>query len=98
MKVEICLGDVAVPKRHDGVTGIAIKRPDARLLADAILALAARPERARAMGEAARELAFTNFTPATNARKLFDLYQRVVASSVTRQKAVRMYTPKDSGS
>lgn len=68
---------------RDGVTGIAIERPDPRLLADAILALAADPERTRKMGEAARELAHANFTPEVNSQKLLDLYKRVAAEHST---------------
>ena len=64
---------------QDGVTGIAIARPDPKLLADAILALAGDPDRTRQMGAAARELAHDNFTPKVNSAKLLDLYKRVTA-------------------
>lgn len=62
-----------------GVTGIAIPRPDPALLADAILEMAADPERTRLMGQAAQELARANFTPRTNSQRLFDLYRRLIA-------------------
>jgi glycosyltransferase involved in cell wall biosynthesis len=73
---------VAVREPHadtliDGETGIAIDRPDPRLLADAILHYATdRGEIAR-MGANARTLAERNFSPRANALDLLDVYRRV---------------------
>jgi glycosyltransferase involved in cell wall biosynthesis len=61
-----------------GVTGIAIARPDPNLIAEAILALADDPDRVRAMGAAAQELAYANFTTDANAVKLLQLYKDTV--------------------
>jgi glycosyltransferase involved in cell wall biosynthesis len=79
-----------------GVTGIAIARPDPDLIADAILALAADPDRARAMGEAARRLAHANFTPHRNAVKLLQLYKAVVGKARRKRGAEALATP-DNG-
>ncbi|MBL0914179.1 MAG: glycosyltransferase family 4 protein [Sphingopyxis sp.] len=83
---------VAAPKDdtlQNGVTGIAIARPDPQLLADAILELAADPERTRAMGSAARALAHANFTPEINSAKLLNLYKRVAANKQAQPEVAR---------
>ena len=63
----------------DGETGIAIDRPDAGLLAEAIMHFARNPDEASRMGQNALKLARRNFVPATNAARLLALYRRVVA-------------------
>ena len=83
---------VAAPKDdtlQNGITGIAIKRPDPQLLADAILELAADPKRTREMGKAAQELARSNFTPEINSAKLLNLYKRVAAKERVRSDVTR---------
>lgn len=80
---------VSAPKDdtlQDGITGIAIARPDSQLLADAIIELAANPERAREMGRAARKLAYQNFTPALNSAKLLNLYKRMAGRRGSQRK------------
>lgn len=83
---------VAAPKDdtlQNGITGIAIERPDPQLLADAILELAADPKRTREMGKAAQELARSNFTPEINSAKLLNLYKRVAAKEQVRSDVTR---------
>ena len=65
----------------DGETGIAIPAKDPKALADAILHFADYPEEVQRMGENARKLAESNFDPATNARRLLGVYQRVLGVS-----------------
>lgn len=64
---------------RDGETGLAIRGPDPKLIADAIL----RCDRDRAdvkrMGANAKALAESNFRPEVNAGKLLALYKRVLA-------------------
>lgn len=60
-----------------GVTGLAIAKPDAGLLAEAIIELASQPDRAVRMGEAAKLLAHKNFLPSIAAGKLSSLYEEV---------------------
>ena len=83
---------VATPKDdtlQNGITGIAIARPDPHLLADAILELAADPKRTREMGRAARALAHANFTPEINSAKLLNLYKRVAANEQAQSEVAR---------
>jgi glycosyltransferase involved in cell wall biosynthesis len=61
-----------------GETGLAIPAKDPQKLAEAILHFADHPEEVRRMGDNARELAESNFDPATNAKKLLAVYQRVL--------------------
>lgn len=62
---------------RDGVTGIAFEGRDVVALARAIEHLHDHPDVRRRMGSAARELATQNFTPASNAQRLLELYERV---------------------
>lgn len=63
----------------DGETGITIDAPDPALIANAVLRLARDPaERAR-LGANAKALAERNYLPRNNARRLLDLYERVLA-------------------
>jgi glycosyltransferase involved in cell wall biosynthesis len=75
----VAVSDPKPDTLDDGVTGLAIAKPDPELLADAIAQMMADPERTRAMGQAARALAVRNFTPSTNAAQLYALYQQVAA-------------------
>lgn len=70
----------------DGVTGLAVPPRNAAALAEAIAALADDRGRAARMGEAAHELAVSNFLPARNSMKLLALYKRVLAQAGARQK------------
>lgn len=77
-----CPSIAAVSKPKDdtlrhGVTGIAIAKPDPKLLADAIIELASNPERTREMGAAAKLLAHKNFLPSIAADRLSRLYEEV---------------------
>jgi glycosyltransferase involved in cell wall biosynthesis len=67
--------DTLIPDR----TGLAIRAGSPAELADAIESLARDPGRARALGEAARELATRTFDVEGNARRLLDVYREVVA-------------------
>jgi glycosyltransferase involved in cell wall biosynthesis len=65
----------------DGETGVAIARPDPRLLADAIIGFADDRGSVRRMGENARRLAQANFVPRINSAKLLALYRDVLSGS-----------------
>jgi glycosyltransferase involved in cell wall biosynthesis len=62
----------------DGETGVAIARPDPRLLADAIIGFANDRANVRRMGENARRLAQANFVPSVNSARLLALYQEIL--------------------
>jgi glycosyltransferase involved in cell wall biosynthesis len=72
--------DTLVP----GETGLAIRPKRPEELAHAILACAADLDNVRRMGAAAKAMAESNFNPATNARKLYNIYQRVLGRSGSR--------------
>ncbi|RJG23687.1 glycosyltransferase family 1 protein [Massilia cavernae] len=65
----------------DGETGIAIPAKDPAKLAEAILHFADNPDEVERMGANAKRLAESNFDPSTNARKLLELYQRVLQTA-----------------
>jgi glycosyltransferase involved in cell wall biosynthesis len=62
----------------DGVTGIAISAPQGELLAAALERLDDDRLLLRRMGDAARSLGLSNFTPEANAAKMEALYEGVV--------------------
>ena len=63
-----------------GETGLAIQAKDPQNLAEAILYFADNPLETKRMGANARQLAISNFDPATNAKRLLEVYNRVVFS------------------
>jgi glycosyltransferase involved in cell wall biosynthesis len=65
----------------DGVTGLLVPPRDPGALADAILRLAADPERARAMGRAGRELVLTRFSTEVKVERTEALYRRLLAAA-----------------
>ena len=65
----------------DGQTGIAIPARDPAALACAILHFADHPEEVKRMGANARKLANDNFYPPTNARKLLEVYERILRAA-----------------
>lgn len=67
-------GGVVVPGR----TGLLVDDADVHSLAEAIGSLLSSPERRRAFGEAARAHAEDHFDPATNARRVEEIYGSVV--------------------
>jgi glycosyltransferase involved in cell wall biosynthesis len=64
-----------------GVTGLAIPPHDAQALADAIATVASDQALARRMGEAAYQMALSNFQAARNAAALLALYRRVTEAT-----------------
>ena len=71
----------------DGVTGLLIPPDDFAALADALIRLLAEPQRADAMGRAARERARTHFLQETMLARTFALYRAPSRSSVKSQAA-----------
>jgi len=69
----------------DGVTGLAICRPDPILLADALEKLIIDTPYRQQLGRQAQLWAAEHFSIAANARLVSDLYQRLVNASVERQ-------------
>ena len=67
-------GGVVVP----GKTGILVEGFGSRVLADAVEELVREDERRRSLGRAAREHAKRNFDPARNARRIEEVYRRIV--------------------
>jgi glycosyltransferase involved in cell wall biosynthesis len=63
-----------------GVTGLHVPRGDVDALADAIEALITSPQTRQQMGQAAREYALREFSPAKLAGQTVALYQRLVNS------------------
>jgi len=61
---------------EDGVTGILVPPADARALGDAIGALLRDPDRARALGLAARRQAAARFTPERQMRQIAAILER----------------------
>lgn len=61
-----------------GETGIAIRPKHPEDLAQAILTCASDMRKLKQMGAAAKAMAESNFNPATNAGKLYRVYQRVL--------------------
>jgi glycosyltransferase involved in cell wall biosynthesis len=68
----------------DGVTGIAIPPRDAERLAEAIALLAGDRALCCRLGEAARDLARSNFDIAVNALRLLAIYRRALPSGGAR--------------
>ncbi|MGV8934728.1 MAG: glycosyltransferase family 4 protein [Gallionellaceae bacterium] len=64
-----------------GETGLAIPAQNPSKLAEAILYFADNPREVQRMGANAKQLADSNFDPATNARKLLAVYNRVISAS-----------------
>jgi glycosyltransferase involved in cell wall biosynthesis len=64
-----------------GETGLAIPAHNPSKLAEAILFFADNPSEILRMGANAKKLAESNFDPATNARKLLAVYNRVIQAS-----------------
>lgn len=64
-----------------GETGLAIPAKSPAKLAEAILYFADNPGEVLRMGAKAKQLAISNFDPATNARKLLAVYTRVIHAS-----------------
>jgi glycosyltransferase involved in cell wall biosynthesis len=84
----------------DGVTGVLVKPGDVEELAAAIAALAADPERAAALGAAARERALREFTLERCADRTDALYRTAVdrsASTRSRAAAASSATTKSHG-
>ncbi|MCK1652712.1 glycosyltransferase family 4 protein [Bradyrhizobium sp. 149] len=63
-----------------GVTGLAVPPHDAQALADAIATVAADRALAARMGEAAYQMAVSNFQAVKNAAKLLEVYKRVTGA------------------
>jgi glycosyltransferase involved in cell wall biosynthesis len=63
-----------------GRTGFLFKPRDVAGIAEAILALADDPERARAMGRAGRELALREFATSVRVERTEALYRRLLAA------------------
>jgi alpha-maltose-1-phosphate synthase len=64
----------------DGVTGLLVEPDDPAALADALNVLLRDPERARAMGQAGRIRAETEFSWTAVAEQTADLYAKVMNS------------------
>lgn len=69
-----------------GETGLAIPAQNPTKLAEAILYFADNPGEVQRMGANAKQLAVSNFDPATNARKLLSVYTRVILTSKNPDK------------
>ena len=67
-----------------GETGLAIPAKNPRKLADAILRFANDRKEVIRMGANAKALAEANFQPVKNAKKLLDVYTRVIEPQLTR--------------
>ncbi len=86
-----CIAAVSAPRPDTlvpGETGLTVPARDPAALADAIRYFADRRDEVARMGAAARALAHRNYDPATNARRVLDVYRRVLgrtASSVLDQ-------------
>jgi glycosyltransferase involved in cell wall biosynthesis len=66
-----------------GTTGFLFEPRDVPGIAEAILALAGDPERARAMGRAGRELVLREFATRVRVERTEALYRRLLATGVT---------------
>lgn len=67
-----------------GVTGLAFPGRDVRALAEAIAYFHDHPDERRRMGAEARRLAERNYSPATNALRLLEVYARAAATRRSR--------------
>jgi alpha-maltose-1-phosphate synthase len=67
----------------NGETGLLVPPDEPEALADALNALARDPERAKAMGQAGRQRAISEFDWTSIALQTAKLYQQVAASTVT---------------
>ena len=65
---------------EDGVTGTLVPMGDVQAMADAICAMLAAPERARAMGIRGRQRVQDHFTVDRTARKIEKIYQQILHS------------------
>ena len=74
----------------DGETGLAIPAQEPSRLAEAILYFADNRGEVLRMGANAKRLAESNFTPATNALKLLELYTRVIVAAKSLGKIEKM--------
>lgn len=74
----VCVDNPRADTLVHGETGLAIPARDVPALTTAILHFAQNRDEVRRMGENAQRLAHNNFDPATNARKLFKVYSKVV--------------------
>jgi glycosyltransferase involved in cell wall biosynthesis len=70
-----------------GETGLAIPSSDPQLIAEAIRYFARNRDEAVRMGKNARMLAERNFRPDANARKLLEIYRRLVARKAPQAAA-----------
>jgi glycosyltransferase involved in cell wall biosynthesis len=82
----------------DGVTGLVVPPADPAALCRAILSLIDDPERARAMGEAARRSVQSRFGPAILARGELAVYERLLAERDGVRGAVTAPVPGSGGS
>jgi len=71
-----------------GETGLAIPAQNPLKLAEAILYFVDNPSEVQRMGANAKELADSNFDPATNARKLLAIYIRVIRTTKITARTV----------
>lgn len=71
----------------NGETGLAIPMRSPQKLAEAIMHFADNRDEVRRMGENARKLAEMNFNPENNARKLLEVYTRVLENGRSGQTA-----------
>jgi glycosyltransferase involved in cell wall biosynthesis len=93
-----CIVSVSKPRADTlvhGETGLAIPAHDPVKLAEAILYFADHPSEVQRMGANAKQLADSNFEPATNARKLLAVYTRVIRTF--RNVGVTGQTPSPNG-
>jgi glycosyltransferase involved in cell wall biosynthesis len=61
----------------DGETGLLVEPKNPDQLADAMEFLICNPEKARTMGENARQFVLQNYTWEKNAEKMIDIYRNV---------------------
>jgi glycosyltransferase involved in cell wall biosynthesis len=73
----------------DGITGVLVKAEDPRWLAEAIGAVLADPEAARARAGAGRRLVVERFSHAVSMERLLALYEEVLGGAPTRAGGVR---------
>ncbi len=71
----------------DGVTGLLVEQGDVGGLSDALLELLRAPERARAMGAAARERMSALFTERARGEAIAGFMERVLALPPARWRA-----------
>ncbi len=80
----------------DGVTGVIVPPADSRALADALVDLALRPERAQHLGRNARHAAKERFSEERMVRQVLATYDRLLASA-PRQTAPRPVLRRSTG-